>query len=72
MATNEGYIRKLNFKRTWGLISDDQETDYYFKIEDLNQDGFAVREGLPVRFNVIEEENQATNTKFRATEVELT
>jgi len=70
MEKNSGYIRKLNFKRTWGLISDD-ETDYYFKMEDLNQDGFAIREGLPVKFNVIDEENPATNTIYRAMNVEL-
>ena len=71
MTKNTGYIRKLNFKRTWGLISDDNDTDYYFKMEDINQDGFAIREGLAVKFNVIDEENSATNTLFRAMEVEL-
>ena len=68
---NQGFIRKLNFKRTWGILADNTENEYYFEMKDINQDAFQIREGLSVLFNIIEEPNAMANTQLKAIEVEV-
>lgn len=66
-----GYIRKLNFKRTWGILADNSEDEYYFDMQDINKDPFSLKEGLSVSFHMIEEENRRANTRFRALAIEV-
>ena len=68
----QGFIRKLNFKRTWGILADDDEKEYYFEMKDINQDAFQIREGLSVKFNSIKEETPKANTSLKAIEIEVT
>ncbi len=46
----KGFIYKLNFKRTWGIIQDEWGTDFFFRAEDVNFESFALQEGLSVSF----------------------
>ena len=66
-----GYIRKLNFKRTWGILADNSDEEYFFDMKDINRDPFSLSEGLSVSFLKIEETNQRANTQFRALSVEV-
>lgn len=68
----EGFIRKLNFKRTWGILADNEEKEYFFEMKDINQDAFQIREGLSVKFRFINEENRTANTSYKAFEIEVT
>lgn len=66
-----GFIRKLNFKRTWGVIADEQENEYYFETADMDRDPFSIREGLAVSFQVVPEIHAETHTDRRAISVSL-
>lgn len=68
---HSGFIRRLNFKRTWGIILDEQEREYYFDVTDVDRDPFSLREGLPVTFHVLPEEHPEAGTDLRATDVQL-
>lgn len=68
---HSGFIRRLNFKRTWGVILDEQERECYFDVADVDRDPFSLREGLPVTFHALDEEHPEAGTALRAIDVQL-
>lgn len=69
----DGFILKMNFKRTWGIIQDGSEREYYFNVEDANLESFILMEGMSLRFMPSYDTTaNPANLTMKATEIEIT